>query len=166
MYSVAQSCPTLCNPMNCSPPGSSVHGIFQARILEWLAIFFSKMLIIMNPSKHSLHNFRLPSICIPFRRRIWTGFLGCEPCPLLAMKVTVSKMRFGTCRRSWSQPWVWSNSCPVSWQSSRSRCVPFRDEAGWWWGRGAVMWNLSPLWVGETGESWQWDCYPWDCKSQ
>ena len=31
-----QSCPTLCNPMNCSPPGSSVHGILQARILEWV----------------------------------------------------------------------------------------------------------------------------------
>ena len=35
---VAQSCPTLCDPMDCSPPGSSVHGIFQARILEWVAI--------------------------------------------------------------------------------------------------------------------------------
>ena len=32
--SVAKSCPTLCNPMDCSPPGSSLHGIFQARILE------------------------------------------------------------------------------------------------------------------------------------
>ena len=32
----AQSCPSLCKPMDCSPPGSSVHGIFQARILEWL----------------------------------------------------------------------------------------------------------------------------------
>ena len=39
---VAQSCPTLCNPMDCSPSGSSVHGIFQARILEWVAISFSK----------------------------------------------------------------------------------------------------------------------------
>ena len=38
---VAQSCLTLCNPMNCSPPGSSVHGILQARILEWVAIPFS-----------------------------------------------------------------------------------------------------------------------------
>ena len=37
---VAQSCPTLCNPMDCSPPGSSVHGISQARILEWVAIPF------------------------------------------------------------------------------------------------------------------------------
>ena len=33
-----QSCPTLSDPMDCSPPGSSVHGIFQARVLEWTAI--------------------------------------------------------------------------------------------------------------------------------
>ena len=39
---VAQSCPTLCNPMNCTPPGFSVHGILQARILDWLAISYSK----------------------------------------------------------------------------------------------------------------------------
>ena len=36
-----QPCPILCNPMNCSPPGSSVHGTVQARILEWAAISFS-----------------------------------------------------------------------------------------------------------------------------
>ena len=41
-HSVAQSCPGLCNPMDCSPPGSSVHRIFQARIPEWVAIFFSR----------------------------------------------------------------------------------------------------------------------------
>ena len=40
--SVTQSCPTLCNPTDCSPPGSSVHGIVQARILEWGAISFSR----------------------------------------------------------------------------------------------------------------------------
>ena len=38
---VAQSCLTFCNPMDSSQPGSSVHGIFQARILEWVAISFS-----------------------------------------------------------------------------------------------------------------------------
>ena len=38
---VAQLCPTLCDPMDCSLPGSSVHGIFQARVLEWGAIAFS-----------------------------------------------------------------------------------------------------------------------------
>ena len=37
-----QSCPTLCNPMDCSPPGSSVHRILQARILEWVALPFSR----------------------------------------------------------------------------------------------------------------------------
>ena len=39
---VAQSCPTLCEPMDCSLPGSSVHGIFQAIVLEWIAISFSR----------------------------------------------------------------------------------------------------------------------------
>ena len=38
---VARSCPTLRDPMDCSPPGSSIHGIFQARVLEWGAIAFS-----------------------------------------------------------------------------------------------------------------------------
>ena len=38
---VAQSCPTLHDPMDCSLPGSSTHGIFQARVLEWGAIAFS-----------------------------------------------------------------------------------------------------------------------------
>ena len=40
---VAQLCPTPSNPMDCSPPGSSVHGIFQARVLEWIAIAFSAL---------------------------------------------------------------------------------------------------------------------------
>ena len=37
-----QLCPTLCNPMDCSSPGSSVHGILQARVLEWVATSFSR----------------------------------------------------------------------------------------------------------------------------
>ena len=39
---IAQSCPTLWDPMDCSLPGSSVHGVFQARVLEWGAIAFSE----------------------------------------------------------------------------------------------------------------------------
>ena len=39
---VTQSCPTLCDPMDCSPPGSSAHGVFQTRVLEWVAISFSR----------------------------------------------------------------------------------------------------------------------------
>ena len=50
---VAQSCPTLSDPKDCSLPGSSVHGIFQARVLEWGAIAFSEkewqnMLKVLN----------------------------------------------------------------------------------------------------------------------
>ena len=43
---VAHSCPTLSDPMDCSPPGSSVHGIFQARVLEWGASAFSGKLVL------------------------------------------------------------------------------------------------------------------------
>ena len=40
----AQSCPTPSNPMDCTLPGSSIHGIFQARVLEWVAIAFYSIL--------------------------------------------------------------------------------------------------------------------------
>ena len=45
-YLVNESCPTLCDPMDCSLPGSSLHGISQARILEWVAISFSRGLLL------------------------------------------------------------------------------------------------------------------------
>ena len=41
-FRVTESCPTLCDPMDCSPPGSYVHGILQAIILEWIAISYSR----------------------------------------------------------------------------------------------------------------------------
>ena len=47
---VAQSCPTLSDPMDCSPPGSSAHGIFQARVLEWGVIAFSSW----NPRRREI----------------------------------------------------------------------------------------------------------------
>ena len=53
---VAQPCPTLRDPMDCSLPGSSVHGIFQARVLEWGAIAFSR-------------NYQeLPFLKVPFKK--------------------------------------------------------------------------------------------------
>ena len=45
---VTQSCPTLSDTMDCSPPGSSTYGIFQARVLEWGAIAFSQLLELIN----------------------------------------------------------------------------------------------------------------------
>ena len=67
---VAQLCPTLSDPMDCSLPGSSVHGIFQARVLEWGAIAFS-------PTLHSPFQFvgfrvyvKNKSFCITHERKI------------------------------------------------------------------------------------------------
>ena len=65
---LAQSCPTLSDPMDCSPPGSSVHGIFQARVLEWGAIqynidethpdvAYSSSFIHFIAEHHSLYNY-------------------------------------------------------------------------------------------------------------
>ena len=45
---VAQLCPTPCDPLDCNPPGSSVHGIFQARILEWVAIFLLQGIFLIK----------------------------------------------------------------------------------------------------------------------
>ena len=45
---VAQSCLTLSDPMDCSPPGSSVHGIFQARVLEWVPLPSRKIYMSLN----------------------------------------------------------------------------------------------------------------------
>ena len=57
---VAQLCPTLSNPKDCSPPGSSVHGIFQARVLEWDATAFSGTCVRIRYLYFSL----LTSLCI------------------------------------------------------------------------------------------------------
>ena len=53
---VAQSCPTLSDPMDCSLLGSSVHGIFQARVLEWVAIAFSDIRAAAAAAAKSLHS--------------------------------------------------------------------------------------------------------------
>ena len=51
-----QSCLILCDPMDCSPPGSSIHGIFQARVLEWGAIAFSSLCLL--PAKKKKKNLK------------------------------------------------------------------------------------------------------------
>ena len=66
---VAQSCPTLSDPMNCSPPGSSLHGIFQARVLEWGAIAFSEEywsgLLFPSPGALPTHPGIKPAVRVP-----------------------------------------------------------------------------------------------------
>ena len=59
---VAQSSPTLSDPMDCSLPGSSIHGIFQARVLEWGAIAFSVDIVLIY-YKYNMNQLILP-LCI------------------------------------------------------------------------------------------------------
>ena len=68
---VAQSCPTLCDPLDCSLPGSSLHGIFQARVLEWGAIAFSRLSDSILRSQHTLR-----STCSDLLSVMWEG--GCS----------------------------------------------------------------------------------------
>ena len=63
-WEIAQSCPTLCDPMDCSLPGSSVHGIFQARILEWVAIFFSKSGITLKAEMQVTSRWKMDCLCL------------------------------------------------------------------------------------------------------
>ena len=64
---VAQPCPTPCDPMDCSLPGSSVHGIFQARVLEWGAIAFSEYEVYS--SEYFLYSMRYESNFIFFKEQ-------------------------------------------------------------------------------------------------
>ena len=74
MSEVAQLCPILRNPMDCSLPGSSVHGIFQARVLEWVAISFSKDIeYIVNNNKKKAVIFRMRllavgQVCVSYKQ--------------------------------------------------------------------------------------------------
>ena len=70
---VAQSCPTLCDPMDCSLPGSTVHRIFQARVLEWGAIAVSQFI---KKQRHYFANKGLSSQSYGFSSsQIWIGEL-------------------------------------------------------------------------------------------
>ena len=68
-----QSCPTLCDPMDCGSPGSSVHGILQARILEWVAISFSKLFPIIPHELEILLKQKLSTPCLHFLYKLNVG---------------------------------------------------------------------------------------------
>ena len=70
---VTQSCPTLWDPVDCSPPGSSVHGILQARILQWVAISLQRedaknTLVSSSLPMEDLSSLTRDQTCVP-----WTG---------------------------------------------------------------------------------------------
>ena len=71
---VAQSCPTLRDPMDCSPPGSSIHGIFQARVLEWGAIAFSAFSCQSSDEGQCVPGAQVPGAATLTTYRLSSGF--------------------------------------------------------------------------------------------
>ena len=104
---VAQSCPTLSDPMDCSPPGSSVHGIFQARALEWVASAFS------GPCSSLLLFFK-HSLCLLLFWFVFLIFFLLEYPSFATWWNTVFREFFGL----WSKPhWHSENEYGLMWES-------------------------------------------------
>ena len=84
---VTQSCLTLCNPTDCSPPGSSAHGIFQARVLEWGAIAFSTACVYVSVNVW----FRFPTSrsLFQFCRHIFLQSFKLKTCSLHKIKISL-----------------------------------------------------------------------------
>ena len=100
--------PTLCNPMDCSPPGSSVHGMFQARKLEWVAISFSRDLPNPGIEPASVESPALQADSLPLSH-LGSPFSGHYLNPSLA-PVTFQRILYFTCCLIYdpymSAPWV------------------------------------------------------------
>ena len=108
-----QPCPTLYNPMDCSPPGSSVHEIFQARILKWVAIFSSRgsfrprdgNWVSVTPALQvdSLQLFHLGS---PLKREVWIKTTLSIICKLYLNNADLKKNypKIGKDKKPW---WQW-----------------------------------------------------------
>ena len=94
---VTQSCPTLRNPVDCSLPGSSIHGIFQARVLEWGAIAFSERV----PTSVQFFSLPLGLACLPSSKALG---LGCQLCEAAELRAVVKSPSWGEgCSDTWSQ---------------------------------------------------------------
>ena len=106
---VAQSCPTLSNPMDCSPPGFSVHGILQARVLEWGAIAFSMTNL---DSILKSRDITLPTkVCIVKAMVFPAVMYGCE-----SMTIKKDESR----RTDALELWCWRRLLRVPWTAKRS----------------------------------------------
>ena len=106
---VSKLCSTLCDPMGCSPPGSSVHGIFQARILEWVAISSSGDLSNpgIKPRSPALQVVSLPTeppgkAIIKGIRCSNLGSFGEQPCCHLQTGTRLSHTWLGVPQRGWA----------------------------------------------------------------
>ena len=120
---VAQSCPTLHDPLDCSLPGSSIHGIFQARVLEWGAIAFSDsehtILLFIQHFVISKAHLCLSFICFPNSHKK-SARQGCYYTHFTDWNTEAQRLE-GTCPRSptpeLAKNWVFQLLSPGPWYS-------------------------------------------------
>ena len=143
---VAQSYPTLCYPMDCSLPGSTVHGIFQARILEWVAISFSR--------RSSWPRDRTWVSCVVGRCfPIWaTRDWEITNVDRLHLNVTRSHVSFFLFFTALGPHcFVWAFSGCSKWVSSSQQCTGF---SLWWL---LLLWSTGSRHMGFSSRStWAW----------
>ena len=123
---VAQSHPTLCDPMDCSLPGSSAHGIFQARVLEWVAVAFSSTYLKSSHflSAQSWNCGWNGQTCSESPFVLWVT-CGWESFPFESESVSLSVV----CNSLWP-PWTVALQAPLSMECSRQESwsvEPFRS---------------------------------------
>ena len=124
LSSVSQSCLTLCNPMECSTPGSSVHGIFQARILDWVVISYSGDLPDQGVEPTSLTS---PTLGGGFLTTMPPGKLQIH-LQLFTNTLQLYGLQQARLPCPSPTPKAYSNSCPQSWwchPTISSSVIPF-----------------------------------------
>ena len=118
---VAQSGSTLCDPMDCSPPGSSVHGILQARILEWVAMPFSPGFLHCRLTLYYLRQQReshLPYMVFIMLSSLYAHYLERIPPPQKKMPTLWRGFMFFVfliCYLGWSQLFFQGATLLISW---------------------------------------------------
>ena len=120
---VAKSCPTLCDPVDHSPPGSSIHGILQARILEWVAISFSRA---SSQPRDQTHVSCLSvcvcmcvniSVCVyTYKCKLYVYCTCMYICMLCFFRYYVKNFKYILKWEQWSLNWVYEE--PWGWKTS------------------------------------------------
>ena len=109
---VAQSCPTLHDPMDCSLPGSSVHGIFQGRVLEWVVISFS--IYCLGVPQLSIHLLKNILVVSNFWQ-LWIKLIETSVCKFLCSFQGKDKMVMMVMMMIFQLLWLRNCSCWVCW---------------------------------------------------
>ena len=136
---VAQSCPTLHNPMDFSLPGSSVHGIFQASVLEWVAIVFSSTTFQMHQfisAQPSLQRrqWQPTPVLLPGKSHGWRSLVGYSPWGRWGSDMT-ERLHF-----HFSLSCIWEgNGNPL-----QCYCMENPRDGGAWW---AAIYGVAQSWT-------------------